>query len=136
MPQINTKRKQKKIFKKIKIISLLASFFVLFAIADLIYQNFVKEKKLFLDPRSEKFSSSQIEESLSKKNVVYKNIEEGSSYYVLELNKGEIVILSKNKSIDQQLSSLQLIQNRLKIEGKEFKSLDMRYAQPVIVESK
>jgi len=37
MSQVKNKRKQDKIIKKVKIVSLLASFLMLFAIADIIY---------------------------------------------------------------------------------------------------
>lgn len=132
MPQIKTKRKQNKILKRVKIVSLLASFLVLFAIAELIYKNLVIGKPLYLDPISGSSSNSKIADALYKRNIDYRNINEGSNYFVLELSRGEVVIISKNKDIAQQLSSLQLIQSRLKIEGKEFKSLDLRYAQPVV----
>jgi hypothetical protein len=131
MPQIKTNRRQDKFFKKVKIVSLTFCFLLILASGVIIYQNFIQSKPLFLSPLSNK-AHTQIETYLKNKNIKYQHLEEYPNYYVLQLQTGESVIVSKNKDIAEQLSSLQLIQSRLKIEGKEFKSLDMRFAQPVI----
>jgi hypothetical protein len=131
MQQLKNKRTQDKIFKKVKILSILTSAFMLFLITEFAYNNFIKDKSLFINPLSSQ-SSNKLGDFLNQRNIPYKNLEEGSNYYVLELDQGQIVIISKNKDIGEQLSSLQLIQSRLKIEGRDFKSLDMRFAQPVI----
>lgn len=126
-------RKTEKLLKKIKTLSFLACLLMLFAIGEVLYRNFLSEKALFISPLSGK-PGNQLEVSLNKKNIEYSKLDEYPSYYIITLKAGEAVTVSKNKNIDQQLSSLQLIQSRLKIEGKDFKSLDLRFAQPVIVQ--
>lgn len=49
------------------------------------------------------------------------------------LPDGGKVILTSQKDLSQQVSSLQLIIGRLTMEGKHFSRLDFRYAKPVIV---
>ncbi|HET9947069.1 MAG TPA: hypothetical protein VFQ63_03330, partial [Patescibacteria group bacterium] len=45
---------------------------------------------------------------------------------------GKTIIISLNKDIEQQVSSLQLTIRELTMEGKEFHRLDFRYDKPVI----
>jgi len=54
------------------------------------------------------------------------------SSYVVDLKDGEQIIFSDKKSLETQVSSLQLMLSRLKIEGKNFKILDFRYDNPVV----
>ena len=74
-----------------------------------------------------------VEKALQKYKIPYKmvTVYENHSYEVLLL-KGESVLLSGKKQIDQQISSLQVISSRLTMEGKQFKKLDLRFDKPVI----
>ena len=45
---------------------------------------------------------------------------------------GQEIIFSENKAIETQIASLQLIMNRLTIEGKQFNRIDLRFDNPVI----
>lgn len=45
---------------------------------------------------------------------------------------GQEIIFSENKEIKAQIASLQLIMNRLTIEGKQFSRIDLRFDNPVI----
>jgi hypothetical protein len=49
------------------------------------------------------------------------------------LETGEKVILSKKKSLDLQIASLQRISSRFTIEGKHFVLLDLRFDRPVLI---
>lgn len=49
------------------------------------------------------------------------------------LKTGETIIFSPQKSITEQVDSLQLIFSRTKIEGKRFRELDLRYQKAVLV---
>lgn len=51
---------------------------------------------------------------------------------VLMLPDGSFIILDSSKSPDFQLSSLQLIRNRFRIEGRKFEYLDLRFQKPVV----
>lgn len=48
------------------------------------------------------------------------------------LKDGKEVVFSKDKPIELQVSSLQLIIGRLTIEGKQFNKIDFRFDNPVI----
>ncbi len=54
-----------------------------------------------------------------------------SAMHVLFKN-GQEIIFSENKAIEAQIASLQLIINRLTIEGKQFSRIDLRFDNPVI----
>ncbi|HEX8965136.1 MAG TPA: cell division protein FtsQ/DivIB [Patescibacteria group bacterium] len=47
-------------------------------------------------------------------------------------SSGQEIVLSENKAMETQLASLQLIMNRLTIEGKQFNRIDLRFDNPVI----
>ncbi len=105
------------------------------------------EKQLFVSPIPILFSKSQqlnvyassflttiaIEALLEKNQIAFENVYymQDDTYIVL-LPDGEEVVLLANKSIEQQISSLQLIASRLTIEGKRFSRLDFRFNKPVI----
>lgn len=55
-----------------------------------------------------------------------------TSYKLVLLGEEEVYI-SSQKSLDEQISSLQLILSRLTIEGKHFATLDLRFDKPVVV---
>jgi len=131
MLQQKTNRKQKKFFQKIKILSLLFSLLILLGILDLVYISLKKQKSPYINPL-QTVGGSELAQDLEKRGVEFEDIEEGSNFYVLKLNSGETVILSKNKDVLEQLSSLQLILSRFKIEGKVIKNLDFRFSQPVV----
>lgn len=45
---------------------------------------------------------------------------------------GSLVLLDSSKNLAEQLSSLQLITNRFRIEGRKFEYLDLRFQKPVV----
>lgn len=45
---------------------------------------------------------------------------------------GSYVLLDSSKNLSEQLSSLQLITNRFRIEGRKFEYLDLRFQKPIV----
>ncbi|HZQ30064.1 MAG TPA: hypothetical protein VFA93_03225 [Patescibacteria group bacterium] len=77
---------------------------------------------------------STLEDQLYKNNIQYSKVEVASdSSYLVFLKDDGVVQVSNNKSLDGQITSLQLILGRLTIEGRKFKKLDLRFNQPIIV---
>lgn len=75
-----------------------------------------------------------LKEKLNAKKIAYKEIQvsKNETYIITFEDKG-IAIVTFQKNIDEQLSSLQLIMNRLTMEGKRFSRLDLRFDKPVVV---
>lgn len=69
---------------------------------------------------------------LAKKKINYLSIKNNSDSFNVFLKDNSQIIISKNKELSLQIDSLQLILNRLTIEGKRFKSLDFRFDKPII----
>ncbi|MDO8658618.1 MAG: hypothetical protein Q7K55_07780 [Candidatus Levybacteria bacterium] len=79
-------------------------------------------------------SGNNFETILKKSGINYSYILYSSDFsYVAKLESGEEIIFSAKKDVQAQVSSLQLIHSRLKIEGKRFVRLDLRYDKPVVV---
>lgn len=75
-----------------------------------------------------------LKKMLKKNNISFVDISisTGSAYLVL-LENGEEIMISKDKPLGLQISSLQLILSRLTIEGKKIVSLDFRYEKPIVI---
>lgn len=90
--------------------------------------------KRIVQEKTSSMRLKEIEIALKAKNIAYKSLQISSDSAVLmTMISGEQVKLSQTKSIDTQISSLQLILSRLTIEGKRISSLDVRYDKPVVV---
>lgn len=77
---------------------------------------------------------NQLIELLHKDSIPYASISSyGDGSMLVKLKNGEEVLLSSKKSLETQVSSLQLILSRLTIEGKRIAKLDLRFDNPVIV---
>jgi hypothetical protein len=74
-----------------------------------------------------------LSERLSKAHVTFSSVVQKDNSYNVTLSQGEEIIFSKDKSLDSQISSLQLILRSLTIEGKRVARLDFRFDNPVIV---
>ena len=131
------KRKIKnKFVREVKIFLLtFLGIFLLLAIGYLAVFVFFPKKGLFISPiaLSNNFQGNQTEMLLQKADIPFQSIDNASDSYSVILKDGGKVILDKNKNVQNQISSLQLILSRLTIEGKRFKSLDFRYDKPVVV---
>jgi hypothetical protein len=73
-----------------------------------------------------------IRESLAHQKIEINSLKREGSSYVLILKDESQVILSAEKDISSQISSLQFILSRLTMEGKLFTQLDLRFDNPVI----
>lgn len=97
----------------------------------------------YISPLGAKFSLDEalgteitremVKEKVKKAGFSIKEIIAFDNGYEVILDSGEKILFSKKKSLDNQISSLQLISSRFTIEGKEFKQLDLRFDRPVIV---
>ncbi|MCL5010179.1 MAG: hypothetical protein M1289_01080 [Patescibacteria group bacterium] len=89
--------------------------------------NFRKEDKFYQD----------LVRDLNKAHINFISISVlEPSTYIVTIARNKEVIFSKNFNLSKQVSSLQLIQSRLTIEGEDFTRLDFRFSNPVIVLSK
>lgn len=127
---LQKKRKRRYIRKKIIIFSLIFLGFFGFSI----YLIFISRNPLFISPLGKSnFDRIKIEKFLKNNNIQFSEIVilSDSSYSVNIVNNGQ-VRLSSQKDVNQQVSSLQRILKALTIEGKQFKSLDFRFSEPII----
>lgn len=132
------KRKIKtRFFQQIKIFFIaLMGMFVLLGIGYLIFTLFFPQKQLFISPLAlqKNTNHNQIDDLLQKSGIAFTSVESAKdSSYLVNLKDGGQVIITQNKNVQNQISSLQLILSRLTIEGKRFKSLDFRYDKPVVL---
>lgn len=132
------KRKIKtRFFQQIKIFFIaLMGMLVLVGIVYLIFSLFFSQKQLFISPLAlqKNANRNQVDEMLEKSGIAFTSVENTKdSTYLVNLKDGGQVIITQNKNVQNQISSLQLILSRLTIEGKRFKSLDFRYDKPVVL---
>ncbi len=109
---------------------------VLLGIVYLVFSLFFSQKQLFISPLAlqKNIKHNQIDEMLEKSGIAFTSVESAKdSTYLVNLKDGGQVIITQNKNVQNQISSLQLILSRLTIEGKRFKSLDFRYDKPVVL---
>ena len=110
---------------------------LIFVLLDVIH------KPLFISPISAHLSSvineedkftPALEKRLQEKNIQYSAITKltGADYKINLTGTGEVII-SSQKDLDTEISSLQYILSRLTMEGKAFLRLDLRFEKPVIV---
>lgn len=79
-------------------------------------------------------ASDVIREKLAKDHIPLKDIQEASdSAFLVTLEDDSLVVMTDKKNIDEQVSSLQVIYDRLTMEGKRFKRLDLRFDRPILV---
>ena len=97
------------------------------------YTNYSKEPPANPVSKEKLYSERDLKNMLKDKNIQYAKITYGNdlSFYI-DLRDGGQVIISLNKGLENQISSLQLILSRLTIEGKRLKKLDFRFDKPVI----
>ena len=143
---INQRRFRKKgsIFRKLFIIFVSLGLVVLVIAGAYLYYAVTQfTRKAYISPLSKKFSLnqaekkdkniSQIDTFFREHHIEFSEISSSNSAYTITLKNGEYVILSSQKDLKAQLSSLQYILPRLTMEGKLFTRLDLRFDKPVIV---
>ncbi|OGH37967.1 MAG: hypothetical protein A3B44_03365 [Candidatus Levybacteria bacterium RIFCSPLOWO2_01_FULL_38_21] len=91
-------------------------------------------KKPIISPLAKNKSSQtpNLETLLKNAKVPFVSISQSADYYIVMLSDGGQIFISSKKDLTSQISSLQLIFNRLTIEGKRIKSLDFRFDKPII----
>lgn len=78
--------------------------------------------------------SKNVSDLLSKNNIPFSSVSLSTNSAILvQLKDGQEVLLSSEKPLPLQISSLQLVLSRLTIEGKRFTRLDFRFDKPIIV---
>ncbi|HZJ18353.1 MAG TPA: hypothetical protein VFD45_01900 [Patescibacteria group bacterium] len=133
----HSKKRTTRLFRKkrtaiiILSLGLLLSLFSLFL--SYYYTNYAKKPVSSPVSKKELYTIKELQKNLNEKNIRYVKITNGDdlSFYV-DLRDGGQAILSLNKELETQISSLQLILSRLTIEGKRLKKLDFRFDKPVI----
>ena len=129
-----TKRQKKERSRKKLGLILLFLGLVLISLS-LFFTAFLEKPDKLISPLSQDQSSfnSKIESGLKNKKISFVKVETLKDLnYQITLDDKSRAIIDSNKSIEVQLSSLQLILTQLKIEGKSFKRLDFRFQKPVI----
>ena len=125
------KNKRKKIILKTVVTFLTLTIFLV-GVFLLIFNS---SKTIILNPLAVK-ETKQIDtlnKSLVDENISFSKVEQNNDLsYKVYLKDNGVVFLSQKKDLSMQIDSLQLIVNRLTIEGKRFKSLDFRFDKPVI----
>lgn len=134
MLQKTTKKQAKKLRRK-KLLILFLIFIFLSLSVFLLRQILFEKKPVFISPISNLgfYQNTDFETKLRKSKIDYENLKFINNYYQFNIKGEGMVIISIEKNIDSQLSSLQLTLRQLKIEGRRFKSLDFRFDKPVIV---
>lgn len=126
--------------QKFFIINIIFLFLFLILIAFAFYHYYSK-RKIFISPLPTNNQQKtvvlnnlkQIESLLIKNKINFSSVSEMKNTSILvKLNSGEEIFFSPEKSLNFQVSSLQLILSRLTIEGKRFNRIDFRYESPII----
>lgn len=77
--------------------------------------------------------TQSVKDELKSTKITYSDVSIATdSGYIVDLPEGSEVLLSKDKNVHEQVVSLQVILQRLTIEGKAIKRLDLRFDKPVI----
>ncbi len=79
-------------------------------------------------------STGELKSLLESQNISVKEVISASdSSTLVILDDGGEVLFTQKKKLQEQIASLQLIITRLTIEGRQFKRIDLRFDNPVIV---
>ena len=125
-------RRAHKVRKKLFWYSLFLLFLGLLIVSYYIFNFF--NRSLFVSPLAEGGSQSlDLEKKLKDAKIPFSSIDYSSdSSYVITDSLGHKIMISSEKNIDSQISSLQRILRELTIEGRPFKSIDFRFEKPVV----
>lgn len=123
------------------IFSFVASLFLFLVISGLYLFQIYPQKKVSLSPLPKTSVKSgttidinALEKLLKQKNIAFSFLTPvDDRSFLVGLSSGEEIIFSSDKPLEAQVSSLQLISQRLTIEGKRMLRLDFRFDKPVII---
>ena len=127
------KGKRRNSFRK-KIIAYILFLAILGFIIFLINYLSIFGKPLFINPIGKtNIDAKKVEKILKDNNILFSQVYvlSDSSYGINIPNNGQIRF-SSQKDIAKQVTSLQRILRELTIEGKQFKSIDFRFEEPII----
>ena len=77
-------------------------------------------------------SSVNVKKLLKEGNIMFSKVTLSGLVYLIDIPNNGQVSLSSQKDMASQISSLQRILRQLTIEGKQFKSIDFRFNEPII----
>ncbi len=128
-------KKERSKFKFRYIISILVFSIAIALVGSFFYYNFSFGSNILVNPLSKSYNSfeNKLKDDLGKQGIKYlrTTLNADGSVMVNRDPEGEI-IFSPKKEISDQITSLQLVLSRLTIEGKKLKTLDFRFANPVV----
>lgn len=79
-------------------------------------------------------AKEEIEKLLKEQKISFVKVTKGTdSSYIIHLAEDKAAIVSSDKDMKSQISSLQFILSRLTMEGKLFSRLDLRFKKPIVV---
>lgn len=95
--------------------------------------NLVGKKEIVVPlPRND--PGGDLERLLRQKHIAMKTLPVATnSSLLVQLPNETEVLFSPQKDLSIQVSSLQIIINKITIEGKSAKKIDLRFAQPIVV---
>ena len=82
---------------------------------------------------SEESAVDTITAQFTKEEMEISSIKKQDHLYFVLLTSGEEIVISSQKDIDSQISSLHFIIKRLTMEGRRIKKLDMSFDKPVVI---
>jgi len=128
-------KKENTKFKFRYIISILLFAVVFALVGSFLYYNFSFGNNVLVNPLSKNYNSfeSKLKDELGKQGVKYlRTTLNGDGSIMVDRDPEGQIIFSSKKEISDQITSLQLVLSRLTIEGKKLKTLDFRFANPVV----
>lgn len=93
---------------------------------------FFQQDKL-LKPVADGGAEKKIAEEFKKTDLKLISLSIVENEDIMASLSGEIKVIFKNENIEQQVSSLQLMLSRFKIEGRIPKKIDLRFEKPIVV---
>lgn len=112
---------------------LLAAFFMIYLSKKPLYISPIPSSNFKIKlPNAADGKTPELSDKLSKAKIEYNSIVPQDNGMLIQMPSGEEIIFSNSKSLDSQISSLQLIERSLTIEGKRIARLDFRFDSPVL----
>lgn len=142
MRKLRQKKKRKSLAVMVRLFFLTA-IITFFSTILIVRQGFFNNSRL-ISPVSDSFpkkeknvdnnSIKRLESALTKNNIKFSSVSVASdSSYLINLEDKGNIIFDFNKSLDLQISSLQLMLSRFTIEGKRIERVDFRFDKPIVV---
>lgn len=91
-------------------------------------------KKPLLIPIAQEKKVDFLKSFLEHATIKFDSISEKEDYFEVTLTNGMTVLLTKEDDLEGRVSSLQLLLERVKIEGRHIKTIDLRFKKPFFKE--